>query len=309
MTTLSSPPGFRGGFRTDGDACAVYSEAAGIERRMPRAIAVPVDADDLAVLLGWAHRNQMPLIPRGSGSSMASGAIGDGVIVDVSRWRAIHPIDMQRKTICVEPGVLRGEVEAAARAHGLRFPVDPSSGAFCTIGGMAATNAAGSHSMHFGSMRPWVNSLTCMFAGGTRAEVRRGAPAPRAVPAIDRFLSIAHELIAEDHLGVIKNSSGYAVSEYRQSGDLVDLLVGSEGTLAFFVSVELSLATAPAATSSVLGTFTSLEQAVQAAMHARESGAVACELLDRTFLDVAAAGGATRLVPANTESALPAEVE
>jgi len=221
----------------------------------------------------------------------------------------MRPVDVANRCVCVEPGVLRAEVDAAARAHGLRFPVDPSSGAFCTIGGMASTNAAGAHSMRFGPMRPWVTALTCVFADGTRAELRRDAPAPRGVPAIDRFLALAHRLTAQDHLGVIKNSSGYAIAEYRRSGDLIDLLVGSEGTLAFFVAIELALAPAPAATSSVLGAFASLENAVEAAVRARASGAVACELLDKTFLDVAASGGAARMVPADTESALLAEVE
>jgi FAD/FMN-containing dehydrogenase len=89
----------------------------------------------------------------------------------------------------------------------------------------------------------------------------------------------------------------------------VDLLVGSEGTLAFFVEIELDLIPVAAATSSVLGAFATLESAVKAATAARQAGAVACELLDRTFLDVAASGGAERQVPAETESALLAEVE
>jgi FAD/FMN-containing dehydrogenase len=111
------------------------------------------------------------------------------------------------------------------------------------------------------------------------------------------------------HPGVIKDSSGYGLADFAKSGELVDLLVGSEGTLAFFVGIELDLVPIAAATSSVLGAFATIEAAVQAASLARASGAVACELLDRTFLDVAASGGAERQVPAGTESALLAEVE
>lgn len=309
MTTLSAPSGFQGAFRLDQAARAVYSEAAGISRVLPRAVAVPLDSEDLAVLIGWAASNGVPLIPRGSGSSMPGGAIGDGVVVDVSRWRDMGEIDRTAKTVRVQPGVLRAEVEARARANGLRFPVDPSSGAFCTIGGMASTNAAGAHSMHFGSMRSWVNGLTCVFADGTRADLRRGAGSPRGVPAIDRFLGVAHALESDCHPGVLKDSSGYGIAEYRRTGELVDLLVGSEGTLAFFCAIELRLAHAPGATSSILGAFATLEQAVDAALRARESGAVACELLDKTFLDVAASGGTERHVPADSESALLAEVE
>ncbi|HEY0776908.1 MAG TPA: FAD-linked oxidase C-terminal domain-containing protein, partial [Gemmatirosa sp.] len=89
-----------------------------------------------------------------------------------------------------------------------------------------------------------------------------------------------------------KESSGYALATWARTGELVDLFVGSEGTLALFVGVELALGPLPGATASALGAFPSLEAAVDAAERARDAGAAACELLDRTFLDVAAAGGA-----------------
>jgi len=315
MATLTSPDGFRGVFRADEDARAVYSEAAGIARVMPRAVAVPVDVDDLSALARWASSTRTPLVPRGSGSSMPGGAIGDGVIVDLSRWRQLGDVNVAERTIRVGPGVLRAEVDRAARAVGLRFPPDPSSGAFCTIGGMASTNAAGSHSMHFGATRRWVRALDCVFDDGSRAEIRRGSPRVGNVAALKRFSAISDRLIATElrtpsiHAGVIKDSSGYGLAAYAQSGELVDLLVGSEGTLAFFVELELDLIPVAPVTSSVLGAFESIEQAVVAASRARAAGAVACELLDRTFLDVAASGGAPRQVPPDTESALLAEVE
>jgi FAD/FMN-containing dehydrogenase len=299
----------------DEEARAVYSEAAGIGRLMPRAVAVPVDADDLASLVRWAASTRTPLVPRGSGSSMPGGAIGDGVIVDVSRWRGMSAVDAGARTIRVGPGVLRDEVESAARACGLRLPVDPSSGAFCTIGGMASTNAAGSHSMRFGPMRPWVRAIDCVFDDGSRAEIRRGAAPPAEVPAVRRFLEISDRLIALEqrnpsvHPGVLKDVSGFAAAEYARTRDLVDLLVGSEGTLALFVELELSLAPTPAATSSVFGAFASLEHAVLAAGATRAAGAAACELLDRTFLDVAGVIGPDRELSSDTESALLVEVE
>jgi FAD/FMN-containing dehydrogenase len=312
---FSPPTAFRGVFRADDDARAVYAESAGIARVWPRAVAVPIDADDLSTLVRWAAASQTALIPRGSGSSMPNGAIGDGTIVDLSRWRAMGDIDLGRRTIRVGPGVLRAEVERVARSAGLRFPVDPSSGAFCTIGGMASTNAAGSHSMKFGSMRPWVRAVSCVFSDGSCAEVRRGSPDPVGIAAIDRFRALSSHVddwrsaFSAAHAGVVKDSSGYRVAAFLKSGDLVDLLVGSEGTLVFFTEIELDLIPAPGATSSVLGAFASIEQAVEAAGRARAAGAAACELLDRTFLDVAASGGAPRQVPAETESALLAEVE
>ena len=312
---MRPPADFRGTFRDDDEARAVYSEAAGIARILPRAVAVPADADDVQRLVRWAHASGTPLVPRGSGTSMAGGAVGPGVVVDLGRLRDIGPVDAQARRIVVGPGALRGEVNARASEHGLRFPVDPSSGAFCTVGGMAATNAAGSHTLRFGAMRAWVEALDCVFDDGTRATVRRGAEPPE-VPAVRRFLAQAAPLLRDADDGslghaVRKESSGYALAEYRRSGELVDLLVGSEGTLALFVGLELRLLELPGATSSLLAAFGTLEDAVRGAALARDAGAVACELLDRTFLDVAAQGdgGHADLVPAGAEAALLVEVE
>ncbi len=314
MRELTPPHEFRGVFRIDPSARAVYSEAAGIARMLPRAVAVPVDADDVVALVRWAARTGSPLVPRGSGSSMAGGAIGDGVIVDLSRLARLDDVDSAARTVRCEPGVLRDAVDGAARSRGLRFPVDPSSGAYCTVGGMASTNSAGAHSLRYGAMRPWVQALDCVFADGSRAEVRRGTPPPDVEP-VQRFLTAAPALLRavhdhpSRHAGVRKESSGYGLADYADSGDLVDLLVGSEGTLVLIVGLELRVTPLLAATASVLGVFATLEEAVDGAGDARLAGASACELLDRTFLDVARRGGALVPAPESAEAVLLAEVE
>ncbi|HEY4671994.1 MAG TPA: FAD-linked oxidase C-terminal domain-containing protein, partial [Gemmatimonadaceae bacterium] len=149
----------------------------------------------------------------------------------------------------------------------------------------------------YGSIRRWVNAIDCVFSDGDRAIITRGEPPPKRVEAINRFMKEVHgDIVAGDkrrpmvHLGVRKESSGYAIHEYATRADLVDLLVGSEGTLAIIVGIQLKLAPVPAATSSVLGSFPSLETATAAATKAVEAGASACELLDRTFLSYAASG-------------------
>ncbi|MFL5504161.1 MAG: FAD-binding oxidoreductase [Gemmatimonadaceae bacterium] len=321
-----SLPGFRGYFREDELARAVYSEAAGIGRAIPAAVAVPVDAEDVVVLVKWAAETKTSLIPRGSGSSMSGAAIGSGVIVDMSRINHLSRIDERERTVWAEPGVLWTTLDVAARRKGLRFPVDPSSGSFCTLGGMVSTNAAGPHSLRYGSTRPWVNAIDCVFSDGDRAVITRGEPAPKRIEAVARFMREVHgEIVASDkrrpilHVGVRKESSGYAIHDYATDADLVDLLVGSEGTLVVIVGVQLRLSAVPAATSSVLGSFTTLEQATVAATKAVESGASACELLDRTFLAYAATGdsaddsfrarteGAAAILLAEVESETPAQ--
>ena len=294
---------------------------------MPRAVAQPADGADVVTLVRWAHAEGVPLVPRGSGSSMAGGAIGDGVIVDLSRLDQLGPVEralpsapLRRPGLAVGavarctvgPGALSDSVDAAAALLGLRFPVDPSSGAYCTVGGMAATNAAGPHSLRSGPMRRWVIGLDCVFDDGSRAWIRRGAPLPLQVPAVARLAAwaAAHKgAVGPARAGVRKESGGYALAAWRDSGDLVDLLVGSEGTLALFVGLELALDERPAHTATVLAAFATLDDAMRGATAAREAGASTCELLDRTFLDVAAQGETPLPAPAGSEAVLLAEVE
>ncbi|MFL5523913.1 MAG: FAD-binding oxidoreductase [Gemmatimonadaceae bacterium] len=194
-----SLPGFRGYFREDELARAVYSEAAGIGRAIPSAVAVPVDAEDVVALVKWAAESGAALIPRGSGSSMAGGAIGSGVVVDLSRINHLGRIDERDKTVWVEPGVLWATLDVAARRKGLRFPVDPSSGDFCTLGGMVSTNAAGAHTLRYGATRAWVNALDCVFSDGDRAVITRGESPPKRIEAISRFMRDVHgEIVASD---------------------------------------------------------------------------------------------------------------
>jgi len=163
-----TPESFRGAFREDELARAVYSEGAGIAQEIPEAVAVPADTQDVETIVRWASAENKKLIPRGSGSGMAGGAVGPGIILDLSRLQRMVSIG-SRGSILAEPGVLCKTVMDAAREKHKRFPVDPSSAAFCTIGGMASTNAAGPHSLRSGSMREWVRAIDCVFSDGSRA--------------------------------------------------------------------------------------------------------------------------------------------
>ena len=299
--------------REDLPARAVYSEAAGISRVIPRAVALPASTEEVSEVVDWARRLEMPIIPRGSGSGMAGGAVGDGVIVDMSRLRSLF-VGHDAPLAEAWAGVTRSMLDAAARKQGLWFPVDPSSGAFCTLGGMAATNAAGPRSLKHSAMRAWVEWVGCVFADGTQAVVRRGLPYIQREdsPILGRYES-RKAALRENAAGlklpaVRKDSSGYGWRDFAQSGELVDLLVGSEGTLALITGLRLRLAAVPNATATILAAFPSLEGAVAGAATARAAGVAACELLDRTFLDVA---GSERPLPvaADSEAVLLIELD
>ena len=293
----------------------LYSEGAGILRALPMAVAVPSNAADVGTLVQWAGSAGHSLIARGSGSGMAAGAIGTGIAVDFSQLKTIGAVDTNARTVVCEPGALRADIQAAAGAAGLRFPVDPSSGAFCTIGGMVGANASGARTLRYGSTRAWVQGVECVFDDGSVAWIRRDAPLPLHVPAVARLVHALESLRAHadctllQHRGVLKESSGYAIAlALADGGHLLDLLVGSEGTLAVFTRIELRLTEAAGATASLLAKFDSLEAATECALRARDAGASACELLDRTFLEVAASQGANG-VPGDAEAVLLSEVE
>lgn len=312
--SLSRPPRFRGVFRTDALARAVYSEAAGVAQIIPSAIAVPVDAEDVVELVRWAAESGTPLVPRGSGSSMANGALGEGVIVDLVRLDRIETLVPRARSLVVGTAVTRDRVQHTTSRHGLSFPIDPSSSAFATLGGMCATHAAGARRMKYGPLREWITGLDCVFADGTRAWLRRGERAPD-LPALARFTqSVALRVRAADpatllHEGVRKESSGYALAAWRTSDELIDLILGSEGTLALIVAAELKLTKTPGATASLLAGFPDLEGAAAAAVSLAAHGASAVELLDRSILEIAASEGSPLPLPDGLEAVLIVEAE
>jgi FAD/FMN-containing dehydrogenase len=294
----TKPGGFRGEFHVTEPERTRFAEAAGILRSLPDAVAVPRDADDLAALVRWCAETRTPLVPRAAATGMPGGNLGSGVVVDLlSPFRRILGVEGEQRRARVEPGVTLAELNHEAARNGLHFPVDPSSGARCTLGGMIANNAAGAHSVRYGATRDWVEALDVILADGTRTEVRRGSPPaePRLrqiLATLDEALRPAAAEIADTWPRVRKNSSGYALREYLRSGDAVDLLVGSEGTLALIVAAELRLVPLPAYRGLALLEFTDLVAAGAAVLRVLEMEPATCEILDRTFLELVRDAGA-----------------
>lgn len=312
--TLTRPPRFVGAFRTDEVARAVYSEGAGVGRIIPQAVAVPHDVGDLVHLVEWASVHHVPLTARGSASSMANGALGPGVIVDLARFDRLGVLGHDAHTLVAGAAVTRDRIQQAAEHAGRSFPIDPSSSSFATIGGMVATHAAGARSVKYGPLRDWIIALECVFADGTHATLRRGERG-EDVPAMQRFLrDVAPRVRSADpahlrHAGVRKESSGYGLAAWRESDDAIDLVIGSEGSLAFIVGVEVRLTALPGGTASFLAGFSDLEGAAATAVQLAAHGASAIELLDRSFLEIAASEADALPLPAGLEAVLIVEAE
>jgi len=298
---LQVPDGFRGVFRTDDRARAVYSESAGIARILPDAVAVPADADDVVTLVQWAAARGVPIVARGSATSMANGALGRGVALDLSRLNWIGAVDAPRATVPCGPGALRDAVDAAARGHGLRVGGGPVLGAFCTIGGMVATNAAGSRSVKLGAMRPWVRGLDCIFADGSRAWVRRGEPRPR----IDVLRTFQHDVgrgrarprrIARPPgcpQGIERLRARRLRTQRRPRGPARR----KRGHARHLRGHRTGARTGAGGSQRAAGVLPDARRCGEGGGHATVLGASAVELLDRTFLDVVRAEASALSIP------------
>ncbi len=318
---MRAPSGFRGEFRTDDVARALYAEGAGIFRIIPAAAAVPEHRDDLVLLVRWAAAEGISLVPRAAGSGMPGGNVGSGVVVDLSRaLRGAPVVDPASATARCGAAVTYRALNGAATGFGLHLPPNPSSGAFCTLGGMVATNAAGAQSVRYGAMRRWVRALEFVTADGETGRTDgghggTGAQGHGKTAAELRFerevapdiRSRAAELAAAvPH--TTKNSAGYALDAYAAGGRLADLLTGSEGTLAVITAVEVALAPLPEERATLLVTLRSLDDVGPAVLALRPFGPSAIELLDRTYLDFVR-GAVQRHIPAGTEAVLLVEFE
>ena len=183
------------------------------------------------------------------------------------------------------------EADRAARECAGFLPFLPSSGRWCSVGGMVASNAAGARSFRYGAVHAWVEALEGYFAWG---EPFRAGPDGRGLEPFDRLhTSLAASLsdggrpVARGWPQVRKNASGYALDRFLPSASPADLLVGSEGTLAVLTAAEFRLAPLPAERAVAIRRVSSAAELADAARSARDAGAMSCEFLGRRFLELA----------------------
>jgi D-lactate dehydrogenase (cytochrome) len=212
----------------------------------PDVVVYPTSTEDVAAVLALADQHRIPVTPFAAGSSLEGHVIpvAGGISLDLTRMDAILDVSPADLTATVQPGVTRTALERAAAGHGLFFPVDP--GADATLGGMAATNAAGTTTVRYGKMRANVLAIEAVLAGGR--VVRAGSRAP-------------------------KTSAGY---------DLLGLMVGSEGTLGVITELTLRLQGIPEQAVVLRLSFPDVESACRAAtaIVAAGAGVTRAELLD-----------------------------
>ncbi len=288
---------------TDPRLRAAYAEGAGVYRVVPQAVVLPRDTAEVEALLRWAADTGTPLVPRGSGSGMPGGNLGRGVIVDFSAGFGGVSVDPVQRVAHAGASATWAQVTEAARSFGLRLPPDPSSGGFATSGGMVMTNAAGPRSVRYGSVRRWVEAVEIVSADGEVRRVQRGqGTGDRVTLSPDE-----RRMVEAGFPKTRKNSSGYALDEYARSGDELDLLIGSEGTLACVTAVEWRLDPIPPDRAGVALGFRDLAALGEAVPYLVALNPAAVELLDHTLLSFL--GDAGGVVPPGLACLLLVEFE
>lgn len=278
-----------------------YATDASIYQAIPVGVFVPKTMDDVASALAICREMKVPIVPRGGGTSQCGQTVGAGLVIDYSKHlRHVISVDAAARIAKVEPGIVLDHLNAHLKPHGLWFPVDVSTSAQATLGGMAGNNSCGSRSIAYGNMVHNVVGAEAWLSDGEVAHFSDFANASGRAQAIGEFVrSLADELRDEIEAKwpkVMRRVAGYNLdifhnqSEKPYTGDgsvnLSHLLVGSEGTLALTKSLTLRLSELPRAKVLGVVNFPSFHQAMDSAQHIVKLMPTAVELVDRTMIDL-----------------------
>lgn len=277
----------------------MYATDASIYQMMPLGVVVPRTATDVEAAIAIAREHGVAVTARGGGTSQCGQTVNHGLIVDVSRYmNAAAAVDTSARTVRVQPGVVLDELNRGLKKHGLFFPVDPSTASRATLGGMAANNSSGARSIRYGIMADNVAGIDAVLADGTRAYFgavgasANGAVAPeRYRGLVERVRAIAAREASEIDARIPKvqrHVGGYAIQTIRPEGEfnMAKLLIGSEGTLAFFTALDLPLQPLPRAKALGVCHFPTFADAMRSTEALVALDPVAVELVDRTMIEL-----------------------
>ena len=291
---------------------ALYATDASVYRKIPLAVAFPKDEKDLQLLIEFATQNKVTLIPRTAGTSLAGQCVGDGIVVDVSKhFTNIIAFDELNKTITLEPGVVRDELNLFLKPFGLFFGPNTSTSNRCMIGGMVGNNSSGSTSIRYGVTRDKVLQIDGVLSDGSLVCFKELTSKEFKLKTQEQSLegkiyaSIYNELSQEQVQQEIKSqfpkpsihrrNTGYAVDELLASDlfggleatiNIAKLLSGSEGTLVFSTAITLQLdIVQPKESVIVASHFKSIKESLKATVLAMNHELFACELMDKVILD------------------------
>ncbi|MBE9488704.1 MAG: FAD-binding protein [Bacteroidetes bacterium] len=291
---------------------SLYATDASVYRELPLAVALPKNSEDIKTLISFANENKIGLIPRAAGTSLAGQCVGDGIVVDISKYmNQILEINTNKHWIRVQPGVIRDELNTFLKPYGLFFGPNTSTANRCTISGMVGNNSCGSTSIVYGSTREHVLELKTILSDGSEVifnelnenqfEEKQKGNSLESQLYQQIFLELSNtetqnEIIKEfPKASISRRNTGYAVdallnttifSNKKESFNFCKMLCGSEGTLAFTTEIKLNLVPIPKPKDVVIAAhFNSINSSLKATVIAMQHKPTACELMDKTILD------------------------
>ncbi|MGB2143136.1 MAG: FAD-binding and (Fe-S)-binding domain-containing protein [Flavobacteriaceae bacterium] len=291
---------------------SLYATDASVYRELPYAVALPKTTADIKCLIEFAQSNALSIIPRAAGTSLAGQCVGDGIVVDVSKYmNAILEINTHEQWVRVQPGVVRDHLNTFLKPYGFFFGPNTSTANRCTMGGMVGNNSCGSTSIEYGSTRDHTLAIKAILSDGsavefttlTRDEFNSKTKGTSLESNLYKqiYAELANPIIREQIIegypkaSISRRNTGYAVDALMHSNVFEDtqemfnfskLLCGSEGTLAFTTELKLQIVPLPKPFQIVLNAhFNSITESLQATLVAMKLAPSACELMDKTILD------------------------
>jgi FAD/FMN-containing dehydrogenase/Fe-S oxidoreductase len=286
----------------------VYSTDASVYQEKPVAVSLPKSIDDIKTLIQFAGRHELTIIPRAAGTSLAGQVVGNGIVVDISKYfTSVIEVNQQEKWVRVQPGVIRDDLNAMLKSSGLMFGPETSTSNRAMIGGMIGNNSSGLHSIIWGDTRANLLEVNALLADGsevvfkdlTRAEYQDKCSLQTLEGDIYRTI----ERMMQDEekqrairegfpkASVKRRNTGYALDAVLQmftSGqyfNLNKLIAGSEGTLCFITEAKLRLLDLPPNEKGVVAVHTNtIDEALRANLVALKHDCRASELVDDIIL-------------------------
>ena len=290
---------------------ALYATDASVYRKIPLGVAFPKDLNDLQRIIQFCNDHSVGLIPRTAGTSLAGQCVGDGLVVDVSKhFTEIISLDLEKKQVTVQPGVIRDELNDYLAPHGLFFGPNTSTANRCMIGGMVGNNSSGTTSIKYGVTREKIVSMKAVLWDGSTAEFKdlssdafkdkmlEASAEGQIYKGIYNLLSpleIQSQITdAFPKKEIHRRNTGYAIDLLLEAdilgGDapfnMAHLLSGSEGTLALTTEITLQLDDLPPSYAAMVVThYNSLEDCLKDVAPVMKCNLYTCEMMDKIILD------------------------
>ena len=292
---------------------AIYATDASVYRKLPEAVVYPKTVEDIKKLVLFAKKNKTSLIPRTAGTSLAGQCVGNGIVVDVSKYFSnILHLDKKNKTVRVQPGVVRDELNNYLKPFGLFFGPNTSTSNRCMIGGMVGNNSSGTTSIQYGVTRDKVLELKTILSDGSevvfgkisKSDFHEKTKLNTLEGSIYKaiYSELASEVVQNEILEqfpkpeIHRRNTGYAIDELVktevfsdgfESFNMCKLLSGSEGTLAFTTEITLCLDVLPPKESIMVAAhFKSIQDCLNAVEVVMQHNLHSCEMMDKTILDL-----------------------